>query len=110
MTVAQGQLAASRRVRPVPEAKVGRLAALGAGQEAGEPAVADVGEPLLRTGVRAVLADEDAHALWPGRQAQHAGSVWRPRRQAPPAYDRHRPGRAPRREACGWRRRRRRSR
>ena len=63
----------------VPEFQVGELAALGAGGEAGEAVAVDVGEPQLRAGVRAFLADDDPHALRPGGQVQHAGELGDPR-------------------------------
>jgi hypothetical protein len=59
--------------------QVGELAGAGAGGKRGEPVPADVGEPQLRAGVRAFPADDDPHALRPGRQVQQAGELGNPR-------------------------------
>jgi hypothetical protein len=46
----------------VPQLQVGELAFPRVGSEAGEPVPVDVGEPQLRPGVRALLADDDRTA------------------------------------------------
>jgi hypothetical protein len=63
----------------VAQLEVGELAACGAGGEAGEPVPVDVGEPQLRAGVRALLADDDPHAIRPAIQVQQAGQLGDPR-------------------------------
>jgi hypothetical protein len=65
--------------QPVAQFQVSELPAEGAGGEAAEPVAVDVGEPQLRGGVRAFLADDDPHALRPGRQVQHADDLSDPR-------------------------------
>jgi len=71
---------------PVAQFQVGQLPAAGAGGKAGEPVPAGVGEPQLRAGVRAFLADDHPHARRPGRQVQHAGDLGDPRARAHLAF------------------------
>jgi hypothetical protein len=56
----------------VAELRVGELAFLRVGGEGGEAVPVDVGEPQLGAGVRALLADDDAH---PGRSFSESRSV-----------------------------------
>ena len=59
----------------VPQLEVGELALLRVGGEGGEPVPVEVGEPQLRSGVRALLADDDPHPRRPALQLQQAGDV-----------------------------------
>jgi hypothetical protein len=59
----------------VPEFQVSELAALSVGGEAGEPVPVDVGEPQLRSRVRALFPDDDPHPAGPAVQVQQAGDV-----------------------------------
>jgi hypothetical protein len=54
----------------VPQFQVSQLPGLSAGGKRGEPVPVDIGEPELRTRMRAFFADDDPHALRPGRQVQ----------------------------------------
>ncbi len=58
--------------------EIGELAAFGASGEGGEAVAVDVGEPQLRAGVGAFLADDHPHPLRPAGQVQHAGDLCDP--------------------------------
>ena len=62
----------------VPELQVRELPAFRAGGQAGEPVPVDVGEPQLRPGMRALLADDDPHSRGPAVQVEHAGDLGDP--------------------------------
>jgi len=59
----------------VPELQVGELPAGGVGRERGDPVPVSVGDPQLRPGVGAFLAQDDPHSRRPPREVeQGAGS------------------------------------
>jgi hypothetical protein len=60
---------------PVTEFQVSELAALRAGDEAGEPVTVNIGETQLRAGVGAFLADDDPHPCRPAGKVRHAGVI-----------------------------------
>jgi hypothetical protein len=64
---------------PVAQLQAGELAAFGVGGEGGEPVPVDIGEPQLRAGVRALLADDDPHPGGPVAGVQQARDVRDPR-------------------------------
>ena len=51
----------------MPQFQVRELPVLGVGGEAGEAVAIDVGEPQLRAGMGAFLADDHPHPFWPAR-------------------------------------------
>ena len=63
----------------VPQLQVGQLAARpaggGVGGERGDPPPVGVGDPQLRAGVRALLADDDPHPGRPAGQVEQAGQL-----------------------------------
>jgi len=75
--VADAVLAAGPAAEP--QLQAGELAAFGVGGQGGEPVPVDVGEPQLRPGVRAFLADDDPHPGRPATHVQQAGDVRHPR-------------------------------
>ena len=57
----------------------GELPGSGAGGEGSESVPVDVGEPQLRAGVGAFLADDHPHPFRPAAQVQQAGQLGDPR-------------------------------
>ena len=66
------------RPAAVAQFQVGELPGPGVGGEGGDAVPADVGEPQLRAGVGAFLADDHPHPGRPGRQVQQAGELGDP--------------------------------
>ena len=62
----------------VPQFQVGELAAAWCWWRSGEPVPVDVGEPQLRAGVRAFLADDHPHPGRPAGQVEQAGELGDP--------------------------------
>ena len=63
----------------MPQFQIGQLPADAVGRERGQPVPVDIGEPQLRTRVRALRPDDDPHPFRPPVQVDDAGQFSDPR-------------------------------